>query len=777
MTILTALLVLVGIGAVLNRGEDGQSVFSSSGSYRPKPDSFTLRAGRVQSLDVLLNDSNADRIDASSMRIVSVPHCGTAEALNGAVQYSDSDDCTGAVAFTYCIPEGENCAETTVALNIVREEDAIGNNRPDGSPQVVSEIDQSSAPADDQQQVAMKQPMRLTLPETAEVITPQQAAEEVRRLGGMGSQTVVAADDADSAVVVSNTSARSGRVDTSGFSMQAPEIGTDSAEIALAQPSTPASPGRPSVPNALSMTSVDSPRFEAAPSIDLSIPAPGDGPGNGSQAETEVAIALPAPADSPRPAAPPQPADGRPVIPVPADGAAVKEPRPVEPTVAIPETAAPDVTPVIEPDPAPEETQIAALPPEPVSVEPEAAPVEELPAGPGPLAQSDQPAAPESRAEIPETSGILASVARGNAVIGVTFSAAKALLSPSDVRNAIVVAPGGNAAPRPRDFAIVAALETGDTRFDASAGLVPLSADRPISQRFAAEIQLASLSADTRFVPRTLPAAPPPELDVADDTPAAETPEQGTEVAALPPLDGVITPGPVLPAPRPSVDCDVDMVLKVRVGAELQATLSSPCRPDTPFTVDHAGLRFTGTTDLDGVADFIIPAMASNATVSVSFGDGAFTVAQAEVENMSRMTRVAIVWDGDVDFDIHAFEYGAEPESIGHIRPGYRRDYRSARRAGGGYLTQLGPSVGIGARAEVYTIFESSRTKEGLIDLEVRLASVGDGCTGSPALRVLRSDGPDAGTIAPINLEFDVCGQDARLVVEDLAGDIDMAAR
>ena len=733
MTILTALLVLVGVGAVLNSGEDGDSVFSGSGNFNPKSDSFTLRAGRLASLDVLLNDSNADRVDPAQLRIAAPPHCGVAEAMNGAIQYSDSGSCAGAVSFAYCVPFEGDCRETTVALTILKPEEETAPRPTDGSPVIVEVIQQGSAPQDQPTELAMRQPKRLSLPSTAEVITPQQAAEDIRRLGGE-TQAVVASDQSDSAVVVSNTSARSGSVATSGVNLAAPDPGEESVDLALADPApATALPARPAAPQGLVVTSVESPRFESAPAISLSVPTPpADEPetevATTTPEQTEVAIATPEPAAT----------------------------QPEAEVVTVPPT---------EPAPAQPETEVVAAP-APTEA-PEAAETVVL-AGTAPLAQSDQPAAPDRRGlDIPDSSGVLASLGRSNSFLGVTFSAAKALLSPNDVRAALVSP--ASTAPRPSGLDVIGALDNRAILQDAAAEQLPMS-DRPIAQRAVATIQLASLTVEPSFIPRTAPAAPPPRVTEAAPTEAPAT----TEIAALTTEE----PAPVVkPALRPSVDCGVDMVLQVRVGAEILATLSSPCRPNTPFEVDHAGLRFTGFTDIDGVADFLVPAMVTNATVAVAFGDGAYTVGQIDVENMSRMTRVAVVWDGDVNFDLNAYEFGADVDSIGHIRPGYARDYRSARRAGGGYLLQLGPGSGLGTRAEVYTIFESSRTEEGVIDLQLRLSGAGDSCAGTPALTVVRSDGAQLADPGRIDLSLDVCGGIAQVVQDNIAGDIDLAQR
>ena len=104
------------------------------------------------------------------------------------------------------------------------------------------------------------------------------------------------------------------------------------------------------------------------------------------------------------------------------------------------------------------------------------------------------------------------------------------------------------------------------------------------------------------------------------------------------------------------------------------------------------------------------------------------------------MTRVAVIWSDELDFDLHAREFGAEAGSGSDIWEGNPRDYRTARRSGGGYLQLLGPFKGPGARAEVYTIFETLRTDSGKIDFSLELSAYSDACTKQPVVRVLRSE-------------------------------------
>ncbi len=299
MTIMTALLLIIGIAAVMHRGEDGTSIFGGSGNYKAKEDAFTLRAGRIQTLDVLLNDSGVERIDPADLRITRMPECGTSTAVDGAIQYSSDTTCSGTIGMAYCVAFDGSCDSVPVTLTVLNIETG-GGTAPDvasggtgGAPLVYDVVQQGNAPQQ-QPQIAMKQPMRLSLPVSSEVVTPSEATAEIRRMGGNGGQAV-AVNTSDTMVTVSNTSARSGSVATAGISMSAPSLDDGQLDVALAAPSAPtANPLRPSAPGGLGLSGPTQPQ-PSLPSVALEIPTGPSlsGPSSGDAGTETASVALP----------------------------------------------------------------------------------------------------------------------------------------------------------------------------------------------------------------------------------------------------------------------------------------------------------------------------------------------------------------------------------------------------------------------------------------------------------------------------------------------------
>ena len=119
MTFLTAMVLIVAIGALFHGNGTGSSLFSPSDRVTTRPDNFTVLAGRVQPLEVLLNDNNGERVNTENLFVVEQPSCGYALALGTNIQYSDSLGCVGKVAFTYCVEDSEGCEATLVTLNVL----------------------------------------------------------------------------------------------------------------------------------------------------------------------------------------------------------------------------------------------------------------------------------------------------------------------------------------------------------------------------------------------------------------------------------------------------------------------------------------------------------------------------------------------------------------------------------------------------------------------------------------------------------------------------------
>jgi len=180
-----------------------------------------------------------------------------------------------------------------------------------------------------------------------------------------------------------------------------------------------------------------------------------------------------------------------------------------------------------------------------------------------------------------------------------------------------------------------------------------------------------------------------------------------TDVVALADAQTVTTTNPVGLATRTDTrlrgDCDVRLETQVLSGGVIQLAVEAPCFAGQIGRVQHAGLVFDITTDEWGMGELQVPAFDATAEMLVFFGTvqtGARIVQQ--VPEMNRLRRVALVWNGAADLGLHAFEFGADAGSRGHVNLVNRRDYQSAVQIEGGYLSRV--NVREDTFADIYTL-------------------------------------------------------------------------
>lgn len=110
------MIVIVAIATFLPGG-GLERAFEARPAVAAEDDSFMVRAGRRQFLDVLANDPVSDvaRID---VRILAQPTCGSVALEDEVLVYDSPAGCIGRVQFAYCIAEGAVCEPARVSLTV-----------------------------------------------------------------------------------------------------------------------------------------------------------------------------------------------------------------------------------------------------------------------------------------------------------------------------------------------------------------------------------------------------------------------------------------------------------------------------------------------------------------------------------------------------------------------------------------------------------------------------------------------------------------------------------
>ena len=216
-------------------------------------------------------------------------------------------------------------------------------------------------------------------------------------------------------------------------------------------------------------------------------------------------------------------------------------------------------------------------------------------------------------------------------------------------------------------------------------------------------------------------------LDVQEIT--LTSAEYETDVI-VPGIDGEITAlsAPVEQLPEPDVPqladvgqaCEITVAARPTAAAMVQLTMDAPCLPNERVTVHHNGMLFTETTSDTGGIDLRVPALTRDSVFILAFANGEGAVAQTIVEEMDQYDRAVLQWKGDIGFQIHAREFGADYGTRGHVWSEEPGDIATAVTGAGGVLTRHGDtSAADPLLAEVYTFPKAASERAGSVALSV----------------------------------------------------------
>ena len=190
------------------------------------------------------------------------------------------------------------------------------------------------------------------------------------------------------------------------------------------------------------------------------------------------------------------------------------------------------------------------------------------------------------------------------------------------------------------------------------------------------------------------------------------------------------------------------LILDVKPAGITEVIIDSPCHARAVAELSYDGLRFGVALDAAGSGTVAAIGLQQASDATLRFADGEtidFNIPFADTE---RMARVALTWEMPVDLGLHAFEFGALPQSGGHVRPKYPRSYGEVRRHGGGYLLEYRPVGGVGQSMNIYSYWRRQGGRSGVVKLKLDFTSRDgrkrpDTCSGGtlaePDFTILRS--------------------------------------
>ena len=742
MMILTGLVLAIFAGSMVKYGDRIMGLMSGEHAVASQDDSYSIRAGSSQILDVLSNDDVRGPIV-----VLTRPTCGGVELTGNNKLTFNSDGCSGEVEFAYCVDADGKCNPNAVRLNVISvdynnqggavvaqapaaqpatipantqpaenpappsnsQAAAVAQgNEDDGRPEIVGQEEplevaaatqapsaNDTAPQLNEFAIEMAPPS-LAAPSVSELISPDVAVASIRQpSGGLNS-----AANIDQNISTQNSAGRAQPASAAPSSFQAPTLG-EASNIALGGTdiSVAAAPSMPTGLQVASDVGLNIVQLERGPEALASISA--------SQATPLAQESAPLAANPERNSF------------VPVD-------------VAAAQTESPTL-----------ENSFSA------------APIDG-----GPIALIALQSTAESNAAAGESLNVILSEPGLQ-----TFASAASLPSalapvvdgPSAVSilerepSASLTAPALSAPPATAEqAAIIAQMQD---RLIARSPFVPQSASgnhdasfasygRPVTtvanpvQVSAEPINLSITMSPIIMVSKNVDpisrapsvarfAPPSPQLfslPSINATPAS-LPET-VQVASIFTADV-----PIVTAPVQQSTCAIELTAAARSGANIQLDILSACKPGQMVNISHAGIEFSAMTDSQGAARVAFPAMERDAEVTVTFADLSSQTTNLTVRDTDSFVRAAISWQANINLDLNAFEFGAANGADGHVYAQQPRDYRTSRIKGGGYLIQLGdPALTGGAFAEIYSLPVVRSQQRGTIELSILLDDAAQVC-------------------------------------------------
>lgn len=199
-------------------------------------------------------------------------------------------------------------------------------------------------------------------------------------------------------------------------------------------------------------------------------------------------------------------------------------------------------------------------------------------------------------------------------------------------------------------------------------------------------------------------------------------------------------------------DCTLRATANSAPDASVRIAVDAPCNPGQIVTIHHSGLMFTMAAEDDGRVEVTVPAMRSRAVFIIALPDGAGTVVTRDVAGLDQWSRVALQWDGNAAFQIHAREFGADYGTPGHVWAGTPTNPEA-----GSTLIRLGDGKGDSPRTvEIYS-FPQASGRSGIIELTVETEVTADTCGQSQTAEALERTAAGQLTSRDLDLAMPNC--------------------
>ncbi len=165
-----------------------------------------------------------------------------------------------------------------------------------------------------------------------------------------------------------------------------------------------------------------------------------------------------------------------------------------------------------------------------------------------------------------------------------------------------------------------------------------------------------------------------------------------------------------------------DITTKPLPAGQMQLDLSSRCRADQRVILSYANVNFIRKLDSAGTLDFILDCFAGADTqLKITFADATSKVVAVVAQDLDAVTKIALIWQANINLDLHAYEYAAKHRARGHVWAKASNTLEASRSQtkissrGRGFLSMIDTGAAGGDHVEVYTFWHKRDQKFGLV--------------------------------------------------------------
>ncbi len=167
-----------------------------------------------------------------------------------------------------------------------------------------------------------------------------------------------------------------------------------------------------------------------------------------------------------------------------------------------------------------------------------------------------------------------------------------------------------------------------------------------------------------------------------------------------------------------------DIQLSPLPAGQTLISVTSGCHANQKLIIEYAESRITRELNENGKDSFTLDCFAGDKTnINFHFGDKLRISRKPVTRDLDKITKVALIWSGKIDLNLHAFEYMANHGDKGHIWEQQPSDFRKATQKTGiygkghGFLSTYKSKLDKDTNLEVYTFVNTPEQKHGVIKL------------------------------------------------------------